>query len=150
MALNFDKYNQAVSQWDQQSTQDIKSRASGYGVKHRPNSPSPTASMGRFRSRRILQDSAIVKVTKTFPRELIWTHKGAGKGRGGAKGSRWTDKYGNQKQTAPSSKGKMATGGRVAKPFINDSLSGPNGVEALATIVAEQLGDALVGTILVK
>lgn len=150
MALDFDKYNQSISQWDQQSNQDIKSRASGYGVKHRSDSPSPTSSLGRFKSRRILQDGAIVKVTKTFPRELIWTHKGAGKGRGGVKGSRWTDKYGNQKQTAASSKGKMGTGGRVAKPFINDSLAGPNGVETLATVVAEQLGDALVGSILVK
>ena len=86
----------------------------------------------------------------SFPRTLIYTHKGAGKGRGGTKGSRWTDKYGNKKTTNPKSFGKMATGGRVAKPFINDALEAPDGVDKLATIAAENLGDVLAGSLFIK
>ena len=44
----------------------------------------------------------------------------------------------------------MATGGRVAKPFINDALEAPDGVEKLATIAAENLGDVLAGSLFIK
>lgn len=148
--MNLDKYNEAITRWDQQNNQDIKSRAGGYGIAHRKNSPSPRSSLNSFKSRLVSQDGAIVKISKVFPRTLVWTHKGAGKGRGGIVGSSWIDKYGAKKNTAAISKGKMGTGGRKAKPFINDSLDAPEGVEQLATIAAEELGDALVGFISVK
>lgn len=150
MLINLDKYNEAVRDWDTRNNQDIRQRAGGYGITHRNNSPSPSSSISKFKSRLFSQNGQIVRVSKTFPRELIWTHKGAGKGRGGTKGSRWIDKYGNRKSTNPASLGKMGTDGRTAKPFINDSLEAPNGVEELATIAAEQLGDALVGSLFIK
>ncbi len=150
MALELEKYNDAVRDWDLQNNQDIKQRASGYGIVHRNNSPSTGSSVAKFRSKLFTRDGQIVKVSKTFPREIIWTHKGAGKGRGGTKGSRWTDKYGNRKSTKPSSLGKMGTDGRTAKPFVNDSMEAPAGVDALATIAAEYLGDALTGSLFIK
>lgn len=150
MALDLDKYNDAVKAWDDASNRDIKSRAGAMGVTHRPNSPSKSSSVNKFKSKLFEQDGAVVKVSKTFPRQLIWTHKGAGKGRGGTKGSRWVDKYGNTKKTDPKSFGKMGTGGRQAKEFINDSLNSATGVEELATIAAEHLGDALVGSLFIK
>lgn len=148
--MNLDKYNEAITRWDHQNNQDVKSRAGGYGVTHRKNSPSPRASLNSFKSRLVTEDGAIVKISKVFPRTLVWVHKGAGKGRGGNIGSRWIDKYGKTQKTSDVSKGKMGTGGRTAKPFINDSLDAPEGIERLATIAAEELGDALVGFISVK
>lgn len=150
MALDLNQYNEAVRNWDIQSNQDVKTRAGGYGITHRNNSPSPGSSVNKFRSKLFLRAGQIVHISKTFPREVIWVHKGAGKGRGGTKGSRWTDKYGNKKKTKPSSLGKMGTDGRTAKPFVNDSLEGPAGVETLATIAAEYLGDALTGSLFIK
>ena len=75
---------------------------------------------------------------------------GAGKGRGGSKGSRWVDKYGNSKKTNPESLGKMGTGGRVAKPFINQVLESDKGIDQLATIAAVQIGDAVTGNLFIK
>lgn len=150
MAINLDKYNSEVEQWADDASSSIKDKAGGYGVEHRSNSPSKSASINKIRNRFFSQDGAIAKVSISFPRSLIWPHKGAGKGRGGTKGSRWVDKYGNLKSTDPKSLGKMATGGRVAKPFINDALDAPDGVNKLADIAAENLGDVLVGSLFIK
>lgn len=150
MPLDLDKYNDAIADWDQQSNADVKKRASGYNIIHRSDSPSRGSSINKFRSRTFKQDGAIVRISKVFPRSLIYPHKGAGKGMGGTKGSRWVDKYGKQKSTNPASLGKMGTGNRQEKPFINDSLDGPHGVEELATVAAEHLGDALVGSLFIK
>lgn len=150
MALNLDKYNEEVHQWSEDMTRAFQNKAAAYGIVHRPDSPSRSASVNRFKDRFFSQDGAVVRISKAFPRTLIYTHKGAGKGRGGTKGSRWTDKYGNKKTTNPKSFGKMATGGRVAKPFINDALEAPDGVDKLATIAAENLGDVLAGSLFIK
>lgn len=150
MAINLDKYNDEIQQWADDMKPAFQAKASGYGIKHRPDSPSTSPSINKFKNRFFSKDGAIERVSISFPRTLIYTHKGAGKGRGGTKGSRWTDKYGNKKTTNPKSFGKMATGGRVAKPFINDALEAPDGVDKLATIAAENLGDVLAGSLFIK
>lgn len=150
MALKLDKYNDAVTQWDLENNQAIRTKAAGYGITHRANSPSPGSSINKLRSKLYMQDGAIARISKSFPRSLIYAHKGAGKGRGGSKGSRWVDKYGNAMKTNPASYGKMGTGGRREKPFINDAMNDAEGVEKLATIVAEHLGDAIIGNLFIK
>lgn len=148
--LKIDVYNDAVTNWDLQNNQDIKRRAAAMRILHRNNSPSSGSSISKFRSKLFMKDGLIIRISKTFPRNLIYTHKGAGKGRGGSKGSRWVDKYGRQIKTNPKSFGKMGTEGRTAKPFINEALEAPAGVEALATIAAEHLGDILAGNLFIK
>lgn len=150
MPIDLDKHNEAVKEWSDQLIPVLKNKAAGYGVTHRADSPSSGSSMAKLRNRTFTKDGAINRVSVGFPRTLIYTHKGAGKGRGGSKGSRWVDKYGNAKKTNPKSFGKMGTAGRTAKPFINDALDGPEGVDKLATISAEHLGDALVGSLFIK
>lgn len=150
MALDLDKYNDEVKQWGTDMIPQFKSKALGHGIRHRENSPSPTASISKFRNRFYTVAGVIERISLSFPRSLIYPHKGAGKGRGGTRGSRWVDKYGNAKKTNPESYGKMGTGGRVAKPFINDALAAPDGVDKLATIAAENLGDALAGSLFIK
>jgi hypothetical protein len=150
MALNLDKNNADIKDWTRDAIKDFKTTASGMGVEHRADSPSPSPSIDKFRDRYKQDGGAIAKIGIQFPRTLIYTHNGSGKGRGGTKGSRWVDKYGTSKKTNPKSFGKMGTGGRLAKPFINQVLDGENGVEKLGTIVATNLGDAIVGSLFVK
>lgn len=119
-------------------------------VVHRANSPSPSPSIDRFKNKFGTKDGAITRVAIVFPRSIIYTHQGAGKGRGGAKGSRWVDKYGRNMKTNPKSLGRMGTEGRTAKPFINDALESPGGVEALATLAAESMGDIVTENLFIK
>lgn len=150
MPLKLDTYNDAVKDWGKDIIPAFKSSAGSQGITHRADSPSPGPSINKFRSKFFSQEGAISKVGITFPRVLIYTHKGSGKGRGGSKGSKWVDKYGNSKSTNPKSFGKMGTAGRTAKPFINDVLNSEQGVEKLATIAAEHLGDVLAGSLFIK
>lgn len=150
MALKLDAYNTRVEEWDRNTDVAIKTNATRHNVVHRPDSPSKGSSVAKFRGKTFKEDGAINKITKTFPRNLIWTHKGAGKGRGGRVGSRWVDLYGAKKSTNPKSFGKMGGSGRVAKEFINEILDGPNGVEELATIAAEEIGSAITGSLFIK
>lgn len=148
--LKLDNYNAGVKEWADEIKSLFKSTGARFGIIHRENSPSPGPSINKFRNRFFSQDGAIAKIGITFPRSLIYPHKGAGKGRGGAQGSRWVDRYGNAKKTNPTSLGKMGTGGRKAKPFINEALDSEQGVNKLATLAAEHLGDALVGNLFIN
>jgi hypothetical protein len=70
-----------------------------------------------------------------FDRYLIFVHKGANKGHGGAKGSTWTDAHGVLKRTNPLSLGKMNTGNSLEKPWLNPVMD--DQVPKLADIVAD-------------
>lgn len=129
---------------------DIKTKAGTMGIEHREDSPSSGSSVAKMKDGYKQQEGAVNQVSVKMHRTLVYTHKGAGKGRGGVKGSRWIDKYGVDKKTNPKSFGKMGTSGRVAKPFINDVLDSEKGVDKIATIAAEELGDAIVNKMLVK
>lgn len=150
MPIKLDTYNDEVKDWARDIIPAFKSKAASLGIIHRADSTSPGPSVDKFRNRFFSQAGAIAKIGITFPRILIYTHKGAGKGRGGSKGSRWVDKYGASKSTNPKSFGKMGTAGRTAKPFINDVLSSDQGMDKLATIAAERLGDVLAGSLFIK
>lgn len=151
MKLDLDRYNERIKQAGKEVLTDIKSRASQMGIEHRSDSPSPGASVPKMKDRYKQKDGAVNSVSYGFRRSLIYTHKGAGKGRGGAKGSRWVDKFGVAKKTRDTSKGKAGTAGRVEKPFINAVLDQEgNGVDKLASVAAEELGDALVNKMLIK
>jgi hypothetical protein len=150
MALDFDKYNQEIKQWTKEAISDIKNTAAGMDVQHRQGSPSKSASLKKLRDRYRQQDGNINRISINFPRVLIYPTKGAGKGRGGTKGSKWTDKYGNTKSTNPKSFGKMGTAGRKEKPFFNEVIDGANGVEKLADIVVINTGDIIINNMSIK
>lgn len=152
MAVNFDQYNQAVRDLGAQMAKELITTGRTMGITHRSNSPSSTDSLSRIRDRYGNDKSGVInRVSFTnINRSLIYTMHGAGKGRGGKKGSRWLDKDGNRKSTNPKSLGKMGTGGRQSKPFIEQTLDGPNGVEKLADIIAEYQADAIVSSVFIK
>lgn len=120
------------------------------GIQHRDNSPSRSSSVEKISAKTKQRNSQINQIGIKLPRILIYVHKGAGKGRGGSKGSKWVDKYGVSKSTNQNSLGKMGTNGRIAKPFINNVLESEKGVDNIATIAAEELGDAIVAKMFIK
>ncbi|MGN7786808.1 hypothetical protein ACTJIJ_19905 [Niabella sp. 22666] len=150
MKINFDRYNQKVKNWGKDSVTKMKAEGRALGIIHRADSPSKSASIPKLSSGFRQKDGQVNRVSIKFPRTLIYTHKGAGKGRGGTKGSRWTDKYGKAKKTKESSMGKMGTAGRTAKPFINRVLKRETGVDQLATIVAVETGAAISNNMFIK
>lgn len=136
--------------WADKTEAGLKGRSAALGITHRSNSPSSGSSVGKIKGRTKQRGGIIDRVSFKFPRSLVWTHKGAGKGRGGVKGSVWYDALGIRHSTSPGSFGKMGTGGRRAKPWLNDTLEAATGVDELASIVAEESGDAIVNNLLIK
>jgi hypothetical protein len=148
--LDLDRYNERITEAGLQLVTDMQQAGASEGIVHRKNSPSKGASLPRMKAGFTQDDGAVNSVGIKLRRSLVYVHKGAGKGRGGSKGSKWVDKFKVEKSTNPNSLGKMGTGGRRAKPFINEVLDGPEGVEKIATIAAEEIGDAIVAKIMIQ
>lgn len=150
MAINFDKQNERVLTWADQTTQNLKGKGNALGITHRADSPSPGASLGKIKSGVKYTGGIIDRVSFKFPRSLVWPHKGAGKGMGGLQGSTWKDALGITHTTNPDSLGKAGSGNRTPKEWFNETIEAPAGVDELATIVAEESGDAIVNNLLIK
>lgn len=152
MALNGDKYNDAVKAWGATAIKQLKATGTALGISHRASSPSNGDSLKKMKDRYGQDNTGFINkvVFSNINRSLIYTQAGAGNGRAGIKGSRWIDKYGTRKKTNPASLGKAGTAGRTAKPFIDRTLDGVDGIEALADIVAIHQGDAIIDNIYVK
>lgn len=148
--IDFDKQNERVIGWAGKTENNLKGKTNALGIIHRSTSPSPGPSVNKIKNRVKYRGGIIEVVSFRFPRSLVWPHKGAGKGMGGSKGSVWYDKLGIRHSTDPDSLGKMGTGNRVAKPWFNTVMEATTGVDELATIVAEESGDAIVNNILLK
>jgi len=148
--IDFDKQNDRVIEWANKTEGNLKGKGNALGIVHRSNSPSPGASLPKVKNRVRYRGEVIEIVSFRFPRTLIWPHKGAGKGMGGTLGSSWKDALGITHHTNPKSLGKMGTGSRVPKPWFNTVIESEQGVDELATIVAEESGDAIVNKLLIK
>lgn len=55
-------------------------------------------------------------------RHGVYLQQGAGRGYGGFKGSKWTDRYGTLQRTSKESLGKMDTGSRSATDWFNSII----------------------------
>ncbi len=150
MKIDFDQQNTRVIGWADKTESGLKGKTSALGITHRSNSPSPSSSVAKIKNKVTYRSGIIEIVSFKFPRSLIWPHKGAGKGMGGSSGSVWYDKLGIRHSTDPDSLGKMGTGSRQEKPWFNSVMEEPTGVDELATIVAEESGDAIVDNLLIK
>ena len=144
MPLNLERYNQKILNWTQTSEQGLKAAGREMNIVHRSNSPSKGASLPKVKGREHYDAGGIDRIGFKMRRSLVWTHKGAGKGQGGTVGSTWYNSKGELKKTDAGSFGKMGSGTRKKKPWFDEFMSGPDGVEDLATIAAEELGDAVI------
>jgi len=150
MAIDLDKINQDIEQWGTNAASNLQATGSAMGIHHRAGSPSTKPSLQQIVARFKYAHGLVHVVSFRVPRQLIFVHKGAGKGMGGTVGSSWADRYGNQMKTNPNSFGKMGTGSRQEKPFYNSTMESPAGVESLSDIVVTSLGDAIVNNLLIK
>jgi hypothetical protein len=150
MTLDLERYNERIKETGKEVLDDIKEKANEMNIQHRSDSPSNGSSVAAMKDKYKVKDDAVNVISFTVRRSLIYRHKGAGKGKGGTHGSSWVDKFGVRKSTNPKSFGKMNTGNRTEAPFINDVLNSPKGVDKIATVAAEELGDAIVNNMLVK
>lgn len=148
--INFDKQNDRIIGWETKTEAALKGKTNALGIKHVATSPSPSSSVARIKGKVTYRGGIIEIVSFKFPRSLVWPHKGAGKGMGGSKGSVWYDKLGIRHKTDPASLGKAGSGSRQIKPWFNSVMESPEGVDDLATIVAEESGDSIVNNILLK
>jgi hypothetical protein len=144
MPLNLDRYNQRIVNWTRNAEIGLKAQGNSLGIVHRSNSPSKGASLPKVKGKEHYEAGGVDRIGFKMNRSLVWTHKGAGKGKGGTVGSSWTNRQGEKKETASSSLGKMGTGNRKKKPWFDEFMNAPAGVEDLATIAAEELGDAVI------
>jgi len=148
MPLDLELYNENIRAWGVRFRGLAKSKGTGMGITHRSNSPSPSASLPLLKDKYRLSHGSINKISFVFRRTLFYTITGSGKGIGGNKGSRWLNAKGETKKTARASLGKIGKGSRKQKNFVIETLDGVNGIEELADIAAESLGDAIVSKIL--
>ncbi len=91
------------------------------------------------------RDGQIDRVGLKFARHGIYFEKGAGRGKGGTKGSRWRNAAGETKTTRANSLGKMNTGSRKAKPWLNPALE--TAKDNIQEVVVDFYQDAIVKSI---
>jgi hypothetical protein len=146
--INYDTYNFEIEKQAAIFLQAVKSSAASFGISHRSNSPSKKSSVSALKVVAKINVNAIDRLSIKISRTLIYRHKGAGKGVGGSKGSRWQNKFGRGVKTNPNSIGKLGNGKRKPAPFITEAMEGPQGVEKFADIAARELGTAVLGEFL--
>lgn len=81
----------------------------------------------------------------SFPYYLVFVHKGAGRGYGGAKTGFFTNGRGGKGITNPLSKGRMGTGRRIPKPWFNPVIE--ENFPVLADLIATYHGGKQIDTI---
>lgn len=90
----------------------------------------------RTKARYGKKEGLINKVSLSFSRAAVFREKGAGRGQGGQKGSRWKNAKGESIKTNPKSLGKMNSGNRTEKPLVNPIID--DFVDDLTSAVASE------------
>lgn len=132
LAVDQEKVNRIITEKTQQLAPALVAEQAKYGMVHSNNGIKKVRIITRKR------DGMINKITAQFKRSGIYREKGAGKGQGGAKGSKWVNAKGEQKTTNPNSLNKQGTGNRQPAPWFNPV------VEKFADELADQLLDEFV------
>lgn len=141
-AFDIQRYNQAVKDWGRDTQGQLRSSINGLGVR-------ATGTLLRSVNAKFGQRFGQVNyVGLRFARYGVFVEKGASRGHGGAKGSKWRTAQGKLKRTNPKSMGAMGTGGRSARPWFNPVIG--DAVDRLADLVVNFIADASLNTIQIK
>lgn len=130
-----EEFNGKVQQWASNLKQLLKASASGM-VKNDENlSASLRVSVKK-------EKGEAVAVRMKMAREGVYVHVGAGRGYGGITGSEWKTRKGAKRTTNPNSMGKMGTGSRSEKQWLNPVIEAE--LPRLGEIVAEYFANSTV------
>lgn len=139
--FNIDEFNEQTRSWGRATNDQVKAGLFGIGARR-------TGQLLReLKVRTGLQFGRVFRISFSFPRQLVWLEKGASKGYGGRKGSRWTTR-GTVRRTSKESLGKMGTGRRIAHRIFNSTMD--KRVPILAALVARYYANASVKAITLK
>ena len=142
MPTDIEAYNEEIRKWSKASTEDIRRALIGIGARK------SGLIIKELRSRIALKFGTVNRVTFQFPRHLVFIEKGASKGYGGRKGSRWNSADGETRKTDPRSLGRMGTGARPARPTFNPTME--RQMLVLVGIMQRHYADAAAKGILIK
>lgn len=140
-----DSLVEVLAQWDKNSEFNKKARAWASKVSKVMRTTSPSdrlRSSIKYKTRTYQAKGPVGVVAFQFNRLGIYLEKGAGRGHGGAKGSKWYGPDGNIRKTNPASLGKMDKGNRPAKPFLQPAVD--SNLDELADIVSDYAADMTV------
>jgi hypothetical protein len=127
LAVDQQKVNQIILSATAAAIPAFIAEQAKYGMNHSSNGISKIKAITRKR------EGMINKIKFQFKVSGIYREKGAGRGFGGAKGSKWVNAKGETKTTNPNSFNKQGTGSRQAAPWFNP----------VAEKVADDLADKL-------
>lgn len=139
---------EVVAQWEANSEYNKKAREWARKVVNEMRSTSPADRLRsglKYKTRTGGAKQPIRSIAFAFDRLGIYIEKGAGRGHGGLKGSKWTGSDGRIRRTNPASLGKMDKGARPAKPFLQPAID--RNLDELADIAAEYAGDMVVAQV---
>lgn len=125
--VNYDMANQKIVGWSKDTLVELRSEIDDLGIRHVANSRSAQAAEKSLVARTPKKAGLVERVSYIMPRHMIYVHKGVGRG------------------TKISEVGNTR---RVAKPWFNPVIE--RRIDALADIVAEELGSGIVNNILIR
>jgi hypothetical protein len=125
--VNYDMANQRIVGWSKDTLVELRSEINNLGIRHMANSRSPQAAEKSLVARTPKKAGLVERVSYIMPRHMIYVHKGVGRG------------------TKISQVGNT---NRKAKPWFNPIIE--KNIDALADIVAEELGSGIVNNILIR
>ncbi|MDR1716322.1 MAG: hypothetical protein LBS20_10795 [Prevotella sp.] len=125
------QFNQDVRQWGIDTTKELKGSVRSMITTDRRLSDSIKPNF--YYDRKYAKE--INRVGFSFVREGVYVHRGAGRGQGGWKGSKWYNKKGELKETNENSLGQMGFGNRRPKEWFDPVVEGR--LPQLADLVAD-------------
>ena len=125
--VNYDMANQRIVGWSKDTLVELRSEINNLGIRHMANSRSPQAAEKSLVARTPKKAGLVERVSYIMPRHMIYVHKGVGRG------------------TKISQVGNT---NRKAKPWFNPIIE--KNIDALADIVAEELGSGILNNILIR
>jgi hypothetical protein len=127
MEINYDSANARIVGWSKDTLVKLRSEINSLGIRHAAYSKSPKAAEKSLVARTPKKGGMIDRVSYIMPRHMIYVHKGVGRGTR-------IDQVGNTN--------------RKAKPWFNPVIE--NNIDALADIVAEEMGSGIINNILIR
>jgi hypothetical protein len=123
----FDNVNTEIKKWAGSTKDKLVGEMNSLGIKHGKNSPSPRPAQQSIKQSTRQRAGLINRVGFNIPRHMVYVHKGVGRG-------------------TPIEKAGQTS--RKAKPWYNPVID--KNIDALADVVAEELGSSIINNLLIK